>query len=120
MITENKDYRLYGPRGCWGTNYTIISNATDTEYLIDIHDVNEDGLDYDELLALDPETFGPCIWKIGNKDSIQTRVDNYTKEITQLIETLLTTELKSHRAIVLEDIELFADKRQDLLTSLTL
>ena len=125
MITENNEYRLYSPRGCWGTNYTIINRITDTEYLIDISDVSnteeeEDTILYSELLELDPDSFAPYVWKIANKDSIQYRVNYYTREITELIKDMLSTENEEQRDYILQDMKSLADTRQELLNSLSI
>ena len=120
FIKETNTYRLYSPQGCWETNYTIINRRTDTEYLIDTDDVSDDALSYSELKELNPDTFAPYIWRIGNTDSIQRRANSYTKAIKERLNELLTIESKSHRNIVLEEIKLFADRRQELLTSLQL
>ncbi len=122
MITENKEYRLYSPNGCWGTNYTIINRTTETEYLIDINDVanteEEDTLLYSELLNLDPDSFAPHVWKIANKDSIQYRINSYTSKITEFVVEFLTEDNDIHRDIILQDMKTLADTRQELLNSL--
>ena len=122
MIAEDKEYRLYSPRGSWGTNYTIINRKTETEYLIDINDVSneeeEDTLRYSELLELDPDIFAPYVWKIANRDSIQYRIDNYTREITELVEEMLTLENEEDRDYILDDIKTLADTRQELINSI--
>lgn len=124
FIKETDTYRLYSPDGCWGTNYTIINRTTETEYLIDINDVanteEEDTLLYSELLKLDLDSFAPHVWKIANKDSIQYRVNNYTREITVLIQEMLSTEKEEHRDSILQDIKTLADTRQELLNSLSI
>ena len=125
FIKETDTYRLYRPNGCWGTNYTIINYKTDTEYLIDISDVSnteeeEDTILYSELLELDPDSFAPYVWKIANKDSIQYRVNYYTREITELIKDMLSTENEEQRDYILQDMKSLADTRQELLNSLSI
>ena len=42
MKTNRKNFNLYGPQNSWDTNYHLLDNKKEIEYLIDIDDVSDD------------------------------------------------------------------------------
>ena len=47
MITTKKNYKLYAPRNSWDTNYHLLDDDKEIEYLIDIDDITHDEDDED-------------------------------------------------------------------------
>ena len=47
MITTKKNYKLYAPRNSWDTNYHLLDDDKEIEYLIDVNDVTDDEDDED-------------------------------------------------------------------------
>lgn len=80
MRAEKGNYTLYGPGNTWGTNYTLVDEKENKEYLIDVMDVTCDEekaneeflLLYTDLLSLeDIETIKSYAWKVSDFEPIE-------------------------------------------------
>ena len=68
MITNKKNYNLYGPQNSWDMNYHLLDDKKKIEYLIDIDDVTSDmdneGLYIETLIKLeDIDEILTYVWK---------------------------------------------------------